>query len=653
MQQPEKMHPDDKRNLILFIAVAIGVWLIFDAYLLKPKLEELQQVQEQQQADALVPKLSAEQVALARVENKQSILAQSQRIKIENGSVFGSFSTEGGVIDDLQLTDYYETLKQEKNVALLEPNGSLYPRYVNTGWLSSDTGIDMPDDQTIWGLKNENAKLTPETPVTLIWQNDQGLTFEREISIDESYVMTVKQSVLNTTGQTITVFPYALLAQHGLPRDQFGRWIVHEGPIAYMEDELVELSYKKIKRRGSEEKQANDGWIGITERYWFTGLIPQSDDETHKYRFIYKEGTTSGDAIYQVDKTGSGEKLLPGAYAESVTHIFVGPKELLTVQDYSERLSIRHFDLVIDFGMWYFIAKPFFYLLHFLYTLMGNYGFAIVVFTILVRLAAFPLNNLSYRSFAKLRKIGPQMKELREKHGDDKEGLQKELVKLYEKEKVNPLSGCLPILIQIPIFFALYKVLLISIEMRHEPFIGWIHDLSAPDPTSFLNLFGLFDYGVPAFFQIGAWPCLMLFFMLLQRRLHPPATDPIQKGIMDAMPFVVFLILSKFASGLVIYWTFSNAFSVLQQYVIMRSMGIKVSFIHGRQEDEELEEAVKDGPVVHPEMGVIKDEVEKALFDEPLEIEKDPDYKSGDDKESDDKGPEITPPKPKKKKKKK
>lgn len=646
MTQQDDMHPEDKRNLIIFILLAVGVWLLFDAYLLKPKLNELKEQHKiEQEQRELAPELSPEARIAAKQETRKKIIAQAQRIKIENSNIFGTLSTKGGIIDDIALTEYFEELDSDKNVTLMEPKGGLNPRYMDMGWLSTDHSVALPEHDTVWSVRSESdaQELTPDNPVTLFWDNGQGLTFERQLSIDDKYVVTVKQRVINDGDASIVLHPYALLAQHGLPRDQFGRWIVHEGPIGYMGDELIELSYKKMQKKGIREVKASDGWIGITERYWFTGLIPADSGESYKFRFIHKTAGEQEGGRYQVDKTGDGMRLEPGSMIEDVTYLYVGPKELLTVQDYEKSLSAKHFDLIIDFGIWYFIAKPFFYLLHFIYSFVGNYGFAIVIFTLIVRAAAFPLNNVSYRSFAKLKKIGPRMKELREEYKEDKEGLQKELVKLYEKEQVNPLSGCLPILVQIPVFFALYKVLLISIEMRHEPFIGWINDLSAPDPTTVVNLFGLLPIpteSVPAFFMIGAWPCFMLFFMLLQRRLHPPPTDPMQKGLMDAMPFMVCFVLSKFAAGLVIYWTFSNAFSVLQQYIIMRRMGIDVSFIHGNKGEKED----FDGPVVHPGAGVVKDHVEKALFDDPLEIEKDG---------NDDEPKEISAPKPKKKKKKK
>lgn len=634
MKDKNDIHPEDKRNLIIFIVVAIGVWFLFDAYLLKPKLEELKQVQaEKVETEAMVPQLSPLEKQMAEVQTREQIMMKTRRIDMKNEKVFGTISTKGARIDDLSLQNYFETLNNKVHVSVLSPVGTDHPRYMETGWLSGDDTIKLPNKDTTWSTLGDDVDLTPDQDLTMYWDNGQGLRFEKTFKMDEAYALTVTQRVVNNGDKSVTLFPYALMTQHGLPKELYGRWIVHEGPIGYMDGELVELSYKKIRKKGGREIKTNKGWIGLTERYWFTGMIPEDEDESFKYRYIYSGTSKKGDQQsdrYQVDKTGDARSVEPGQSVEEVTHLYAGPKEVLVLQEYEKSLDAKHFDLIVDYGMWYFIAKPFFYVLYFIYKIVGNYGLAIVLFTILVRTAAFPLNNISYKSFAKLKKIGPRMKVLREEYGDNKEGMQKELMKLYEEEQVNPMSGCLPIILQIPIFFALYKVLLISIEMRHAPFFGWIKDLSAPDPTTVFNLFGVFDYSVPSFLQIGVWPCLMLFFMLLQRRLHPKPTDPVQQGIADAMPFMAAFILAKFASGLVIYWTFSNAFAVIQQYIIMRSMGIKVSLIHGRQDDELDEEG-------HTE-GEIEDELEEELHAE----------QEAADKES----KPIKPPKPKKKKKK-
>ena len=368
-------------------------------------------------------------------------------------------------------------------------------------------------------------------------------------------------------------------------------------------------------------------------------MIP-SQAEKVKYRFHYVPNATDPKSWktgrYQVDFTGAPVKVVPGDMGESTSHLFTGAKKVLVLEDYEDKLNIPHFDLAVDFGMYYFMTKPFFYILHFLGEKTGNLGWAIIILTFIIRTAVFPLTNVSYRSFAKMKKVSPQIVELREKHGNDKAALQKELMDLYAREGVNPLAGCLPIVIQIPIFFALYKVLFATIEVRHAPFMGWIQDLSAPDPTTVFNLFGALPYDVPGFLQVGVWPCLMLVAMIFQKRLNPPPQDPIQRDMMNYFPFVITYVMAQFASGLVIYWTFSAVLSILQQVVIMRSLGVPVYLFQKSEIEAAMEEAVDQGPAVHPLVEMAEEDVEEALF--------------GDEEEQ---AKEIKPPKPRKKKKKK
>lgn len=643
----DKMHPEDLRNLIVFIVAAIVVWVTFDHFLLKPKVEELrksQQVQREAQKEALEDMLGP----LATLRPRAEVIAESQRITVENEKIYGSVSLTGARIDDISLREYKKTLGGRDDVNLFSPMGSFHPRYASFGWIDPTKKMKMPGKTDIWQVVNNAAPtLIPGKPLTIYWENGEGLRFERDIEVDENFLFKVTQRVINKSGGEVTLYPYALLAQHGLPEDLFGRWIIHEGPIGYLGDELYELSYKKIADKDFKEVVADEGWLGITDRYWFTSLFPENGKDT-KFRFLYVSPEDAGhiQQRYQTDVMGTGKKLQPGAYVENVTHVYTGPKKLKTLEDYEKALGWKHIDLSVDFGMYYFLTKPLYYLLHWLGDLAGDFGFAgnfglgIIMLTFVVRIVVFPLANTSYRSFAKLRKVSPQMYELRKKYEDDKEKLQQALVKLYEKEKVNPMAGCMPILIQIPIFFALFKVLQISIEMRHAPFYGWIDDLSAPDPTSIFNLFGLIPWDPPGFLMIGAWPIIMLFFMILQKKMSPPPQDKMQKAMMDFMPFFITYILAGFASGLVIYWTFSNALSVIQQYIIMKSMGVEPELFKSK-EQKEMDKKIAEGPAVHPELEVIEHEVEDALFGD------------GDDEKADDAQASDKKPKPKKSKKKK
>jgi len=645
MDDQNKMHPDDKRNLIVFLILALGIWFLFDTYLMKPKLEALEEAakQTQQQEEAIAIDVAKSQMAAAVERPRDEVISEVRRIDFDNGYMFGSIALKGGRVDDVSLHNYYETLEKKEHIQLMSPSGTPHPRYMDMGWLATDATVNVPSAQTMWSVQGNNNTLSQDEPVVLFWENGQGLRFERHFKLDDRFLITVEQKVVNHGDSAVSLFPYNLIVAHGLPENLMGRRVVQEGPVGYIGGELYEIPFRKMPKKKSQEVKADDGWIGITEHYWFVGLVPFRENGTETYRFAYAEPKGAGaKEKYQVDITGEVRKVAAGGEAQSAALLFTGPKQLDVISAYGEEHNIRHFDLIIDFGWFYFMTKPLFFLLSFFGDVFGNYGIAIILVTIIIRLAVFPLANKSYRSFAKLREIAPKMKELREKHGEDKQHLQKELVKLYEREKVNPMAGCFPILIQIPIFYAIYKVIQIAIEIRHEPFFGWIQDLTERDPTSVFNLFGLLPYDVPEFLMIGAWPCMMLFFMLLQRQLNPPPQDPMQAAMVKFMPFFITYILSQFAAGLVIYWTFSNAFSVIQQYIIMRMMGVEVHLFSRSKEDREMEEAVSEGPDVHPELGVLEDEVDKALFHEQTEAEQDEQTPKKD----------IKPPKRKPKKKK-
>lgn len=605
----DRMHPDDRRNLILFIALAALVYFAFEHFVFRPQAEALKKQKEVAAVAAADPAVMAAEVEYPRAE----ALSRSARIAIENAAVAGTLALRGGRIDDLVLKDYYTTVAREQRVEILSPSETAHGRYVEFGWVPADPAVRVPDKDTVWTLASGTA-VGKDAPVTLRWENGQGLVFERTVTLDDSFMFRVVQRVENRSGKPVTLHSYGLVSERGLPENFAGRGVVHQGPLGYIGGELVEYSFPKMRGREPEMRSAASGWIGITEKYWMVGLIPDPN-ETVTYRFLHTPPVTEkGKDKFQVDILGPARTVAPGEKAEDGARIFAGAKLVKQLVNYEKTLGIPHFDLAVDFGLYYFMTKPFFYLLHFLYGLVGNFGVAIILFTVMLRIAVFPLANTSFRSFAKMRKVAPQMTELRDRYGQDRAKLQEEMVKLYQREKVNPMAGCLPILIQIPIFFSLYKVLSITIEMRHAPFFGWIHDLSEPDPTSVFNLFGLIPWTPPQALMIGVWPCLMLATMILQKSMNPPPQDKFQAQLLRLMPWFMTYIMSQFASGLVVYWTFNNIFSMLQQYVIMRSMGIDVKFFQKAEADKALEEKVAHGPTIHPEAEMVEESVEKALF---------------------------------------
>ena len=633
-------HPTDIRNLILFMVISVALWMAFDHFVMGPKEKALRASQQAKQEAAV----EAVQTGNLPMRPRAEIITQAPRLTFENDQTTGSINLRGGRIDDLRLKNYFQTVEKTQTVTVLSPSGSPYPRYAEFGWVAQDSGVRLPNADTKWDIIGNN-QLTPESPVTLRWNNGQGLVFEKTIALDDFYGFTVTQNVQNNTGRSVTLFPFALVTEHGLPEEYFNRWIIHEGPVGYVSGELHERDYKELVERPREQFQGDTGWIGITEKYWLTALVPGQGEKT-QFRFAYTDPPTPiAKERYQADMLGAARTIAPGQSGQATTHFFAGAKKVRLLEDYAKKWNAPRFDLAVDFGIFYFLTRPFFWFLNLFYGWVGNFGVAIIMFTVVLRLAVFPLANTSYKSFAKLRQVSPKMYDLREKYKDDKAKLQQELVKLYQEEKVNPMAGCLPILVQIPIFFALFKVLSNTIEMRQAPFFGHIQDLSAPDPTSIFNLFGLIPWNPPGFLMIGIWPCLMLLTLILQRSMSPPPQDKTQAMIINMMPWLMTFILAGFASGLVIYWTFSNALAVLQQYVIMRRMGVDVHFFGiGRpKEEEKLEEAVKDGPAVHPQAKMIEDEVEDALFSKPGD---------NDAPEKDAPPAKVSKPKPKKKKKK-
>lgn len=635
----DTMHPQDMRNMFIFIIVAALLYFAYNAMVLEPQAKALraQQLAEQRanpQALALKAQELEAQKPLPRNEALKAA-STSTRITIDNASIFGTISTKGARFDDIALHDYYDTLEKKNNVVVLSPERSEFPRQVNYGFVSSDKDIKLPNEDTIWSVQG-NTKLTPETPVTLTWNNGQGLSFERTITIDKNFLFTITQKVTNNSGKDVTLYPYGLVTQQGIPPYYAGTWISHEGPVGFVGEELHQVSYKDLRKGKKQSVSGNEGWLGITDKYWLAAMIPPQDQDV-KYRFNYSGSEKDKDnkGRYQADFLGAPISLTSGESQTIQSELFVGAKRVRTLNAYADELGIPRLDLAVDFGWLWFLSIPFFYILHYAGEFIGNFGLAIIVLTITIRGAVFPLTNMSYRSFAKMKKVGPQIAQLREEIGDDKQKLQQELVKMYQREGVNPMAGCIPMLLQIPIFFALYKVLFVTIEMRHAPFFGWIKDLSVPDPTNIFNLFGLIPWDPPSILHVGVWPCVMLVAMIIQKHLNPPPQDKLQRDIANYMPFLFAFIMGKFAAGLVIYWSFSAIIGIIQQIIIMKSMNVPIHLFGETEEDKKLDKAIDKGPDVHPLAEMAEDGIEDALFGE------------GEPSKP------IKPPKPKKSKKKK
>ncbi len=603
--QNHKYHSEDRRNLIIFMITVFALFALYDVFIKQPYIDTMKEEQAQkaatQQATSITPQ--TEQATQRPLTRAEAIAQTGERLRIQTPELSGSIALKGGRIDDLILTQYYQTMEEQDKVILLSPTTAPEPHYGEFGWIAERSGVTLPSRMTQWQIKDGSPKiLTPEAPVTLVWDNGEGLTFEREISVDDHYMFRMTQRVINASNNDITLYPYGLVARHGQPEVQKKSFILHEGPIGYFKDSLQEHTFKDLTEKPERTSLAQGGWIGFTQKYWFAGLIPDQSVQS-KFRFLARPGESRN--FYQTDVMGPAMTIPAGQEKAYESHFFAGAKKVRQLDAYEKQLDIPHFDLVVDFGMLYFMTKPFFYILTWLSSTIGSFAIGLLLFTVLVRLLVFPLANKSYRSFAKMRIIAPKMKELQDRYKDDREGMQKALFELYKKEQVNPAAGCLPLLLQIPIFFALYKVLYVTIEMRHTPFFGWIQDMSAPDPTSLFNLFGVLPYEPISFLMIGAWPCIMCVTLLLQQQLSPPPTEPMQKQIMLMMPFVMTYILASFPAGLVIYWTWSNFLSIIQQIVLMKMMGADIHlfrFFTGKKKAVQMDdEATQDFIEEHAE----------------------------------------------------
>jgi YidC/Oxa1 family membrane protein insertase len=592
------MMDENNRNFILALVLSVLVIFTWQA-LFVPKEEpqtpqqQTQQVQKpagQAASPGVTPQPNAvtpaapQQAAMpavpagaVTVKPREAVLQETQRVAIDTPSLQGSIALKGARLDDLTLKHFKETVKKNSDrVTLLSPSGSPKPYYAEYGWsVPPNTGVKVPNADTIWTPETQGP-LTPERPVTLRYDNGEGLVFRRTVAVDRDYMFTVTQQVENTTNSPVTLYPYALISRHGQPKTS-GFYILHEGLIGVMGEEgLQEIDYTDALEASTTAFKATSGWIGITDKYWATALIP---DQKAPYEAHFRGWDSNNRKDFQTDFLLGPVTVAPGAKQSVSSMLFAGAKQTQLLDEYEEKLGINKFELLIDWGWFHFITKPLFYALDFFNKHVGNFGVAILIVTVLIKLTFFPLANKSYESMSKMKKLQPEMLRIRDRFKDDRVRQQQAMMELYKKEKVNPMSGCLPIVIQIPVFFALYKVLYVTIEARQAPFFGWIQDLSAPDPTSLFNLFGLIPWDPPHFLMIGIWPILMGITMFVQMKLNPAPTDPIQQQIFTWMPLLFTFLLAAFPAGLVIYWTWNNALSILQQWVIMRRQGVEVNLL--------------------------------------------------------------------------
>ena len=557
----------DSKNVIAAIALSSAVIVLYSLFFIPEQDPKNQNLVEKKTVEQNTDTPSLEQKETLVTISRDEALNQSERVEFENNNVIGSISLKGASIDDLTFKNYKVDLNNEKKVTLLGPRNINEGYLVESGFVTTDKNIDIPNSDTVWSIIGNN-KLTDQTPIKLSWTNNQGITFEKQISLDDKYLFTIKQKVINETNKRYDFYSYGQIIRNQIP-DITDFYILHEGLVATLDDELIEEDYDDIQDK-KFTKVAQKGWLGVGDKYWITSLIPPKNKEfktTFDYKNKFRANFIATEPL-TLNENGSIEEEL---------QIIVAAKRVDVIDGYAKELNIDKFDLVIDWGFLYFITKPLFFGIDYFFKLLGNYGLAIIAITICIRLAFFPLANFSFRSMAKMKALQPEMVRLKELHKNDKMKLQQEMMALYKKEKVNPMSGCLPILVQIPVFFALYKVLFVTIEMRQMPFYGWIHDLSERDPTSLFNLFGLLPYDVPSFLVIGAWPVAMGVSMWIQQKLNPAPTDAMQAKIFAFFPLFLTVILAPFPSGLVIYWTVNNILTMAQQVFIMKRTTIKTT----------------------------------------------------------------------------
>ena len=563
----------DTKNVITAISLSAAVIILY-ALFFGPSPEEIKQIkinqeqikQEQVQKSSDTPSLDQNE-SFAKSTRKEA-LTENERVQFENDNVWGSISLKGAAIDDLTFKEYNVELSSNEKVILLNPRNVEDGYFIESGFVTTNKNIDIPNSNTVWKVEG-NKKLTNNSPIKLTWTNSQGITFEKHISLDNQFLFTVKQKIINSSDKTYNFYSYGQIIRNRIPSSISGFYILHEGFLSVLDDQLIEEDYDDIQEKKFTQT-AQEGFLGISDKFWIASVIPPRSKE-FKITFDYKNKFRANYISTKGIEVGAN-----GSIEEEI-QIIIAAKRVNAIDYYAESLNINKFDLVIDFGILYFLTKPLWFAIDYFFKLCGNYGVAIILITVCIRLLFFPLASYSFRSMGKMKLLQPEMIRLEELHKDDKVKLQQEMMALYKKEKVNPMSGCLPILVQIPVFFALYKVLFVTIEMRHQPFFGWIKDLSDKDPTTVFNLFGLIPWDPPSFLIIGAWPIAMGLSMYIQQKLNPAPPDPIQAKIFKFFPLFLTVILAPFPSGLVIYWTFNNLLTLIQQYYIQRTMTIKTT----------------------------------------------------------------------------
>ena len=561
----------ENRNVIIAVILSTAILIGWSMYFENPDEAQRKRLELQGKTETQtnIQKPETPQTAKANPTkgiSRSDALKETDRVFIENSNLSGSISLRGALIDDIILKNYRETLdKSSKPIVVLSPKKSEDGYFVESGWATTKSDVKVPDNNSVWQIR-EGKKLTPASPVTLEWNNREGVVFSKKIEVDDKYLFKITETIRNEKSKTIELFHYSQITKNTKPNTE-NFYILHEGLIGVVDKNLKEETYSTIEKE-KKTYTGKSGWFGITDKYWMSAIIPESGKSfkgeysfanSYKANFIISEPTIAN----------------PQKSTSNTLKIFIGAKEVYPIDIYTDKEKIDRFDLSIDWGWFYFITKPLFFVIDYIFKIVGNFGVAIIILTLLVRILFFPLNNYSFKSMAKMKVLQPETLRIKELYKDDVKRTQQEMMALYKREKVNPLSGCLPILIQIPIFFAVYKMLFVTLEMRHAPFFGWIKDLSAADPTTIFNLFGLIPWNPPSFLMIGVWPILMGITMYFQMKLNPTPPDPIQAKIFAFFPLIMTVMLATFPSGLVVYWTVSNVLTMAQQYYIMKKTTVK------------------------------------------------------------------------------
>lgn len=572
MQPKSPIGGSDIKNLILALVLATLTMVAWQYFYERPRM--LEKAPDQSAAPLNKAPAIAHEAAAATLAKP---VEKAPRIAILSDRLHGNLSLRGARFDDLTLAQYRESLDEDApEVRLLSPASSEMPYFVETGFLAAESNVRAPNADTVW--ETDAKELTPEQPVTLRWNNGQGLTFEKKITLDDAYMFTITTTVKNNGAAPVTLYPYGLVSR-AYDDNTKHVFFMHEGPLGVANNVLHDMTYESLREDGAQKFEQSRGWVGMTDKYWLTALIP-GEDERFDATFAHRD-VKDGHDRYQADFRGEAVTVPAGGTASEEMHLFAGAKEVKLLDAYRLQYNIPLFDRAVDFGSLYFLTKPIFLVLSYFYTLVGNFGLAILLLTVCIKILLFPLASKSMTAMAHMKRLTPKMQELRERYKEDKLKMNQEVIALYKKEGVNPMGGCLPILLQIPVFFALYRVLYTTLEMRHAPFFGWVRDLSAPDPTSIWNAFGLLPYStdfLPVFLNIGLWPIIMCVTMIIQQRLNPKPADEVQAAVMAWMPFLFLFMFSGFAVGLVIYWAWNNVLTILQQLYInarLKKKGLK------------------------------------------------------------------------------